>query len=164
MATGILQDGRDGRDIILRLIENLGVAQGVPPDGAAGDVLKAQPSSTQFFDLSLLGPDFEWPERSVLTLYETRASTGVLTVAYLRLWLYDAISGKAYPAGSGTDADKGKLNNAGTYGEVASDKVRHREVIYNPGVCDGVQVEVGTIAGTTPTFNVDLRIPRAGRL
>jgi len=164
MATGIIRNGRDGGDIIIRLVEGIAAAQGVPADGAAGDVLKAQPLSTQFFDLSLLGPAFVWPERSVLTCYETGTSSGVLTIAYLRIWLYDAISGKAYPAGSGTDADKGKLNNAGTYGETAADKVRHREVLYNPGVCDGIQCEFGTIAGTTPTFNLDLRIPRAGRL
>lgn len=154
------------RGVLVRLLENLAAAQGAPPDGVPGDVLRPRPTSTQFFNVAELLPNMRnaqavfdgWPDSSTIRLYET-AGSGTMTLAYARIWLYDAVSQKAFPAGTGSDADKGKLNGAVAFGETGSDKIRHAEPLAFTSHFDGVQVELGTFGGTNPTFNVDWFVP-----
>ena len=167
MSTGIQYVNERG--IMVRLLENLAAVNAFPADGAPGDVLKAQPSSTQFFDLRLLDPfvgeDSDWQVDSITTLYlyET-AGSGTMTLAYARVGLYLATARKAFPAGNGLDADKGKLNNAGALGETGANQLRHAEPLAYPDHFDGIQVELGTFGGTAPTYNVDwwIRLRRRG--
>lgn len=164
MPTGIIQI--DKRGALVRLLDSLGAAQGAPPDGAAGDVLMAMPSSTKFFDLRVLevawrdtfAVDFLWPDASTTWLYET-AGSGTMTIAYARVWLYHRSSGKAFPAGIGADTTKGYLNGGTAFGETGADRVRHVEPLLYPGAGDGINVELGTFGGTSPTFSLDMFFP-----
>jgi hypothetical protein len=161
MATGIqLSDSKRGT--IVRLLENVGAATGKPADGTPPNVLRANPTATQFFAMSELGLGSVPPEGCSLRIYET-AGSGALSIAYARLWVYDIVAQKAFPAGIGADADKGKLNNGAAFGITDTAKLRHTEPLLFLDHCDGIQCELGTIAGTTPTFNVDLFIPRGRR-
>lgn len=162
--TGIIEIGPRG--VLVRLLHNLAAAQGAPPDGQAGDVLKASPTSTTFFDfraleaawLSQFGVEFVWPDTSTVWLYET-AGSGTITLSYARIWLYQSSSGRAFPAGIGADATKGYLNGGASFGETGSDQLRHVEPVAYPGSGDGINVELGTFGGTNPTFNLDMFFP-----
>lgn len=89
---------------------------------------------------------------AILHLYNT-AGSGAITLAFLRLWGWCAATGLWGPIGTGTDADKGKINAAGGYafGEVASDKIVHYERILDPGLFDYITAELGTVAGQADT-------------
>ena len=111
----------------------------------------------------ILSGDFNAsPDTAAIRIYET-AGSGVITIASARLLLFDATSGKVFPAGIGTDADKGKLNVAGAFGETGTDQLRHQELLSYPGHSDGIQIALGTFGGTSPTFNVDLWLPSPRR-
>jgi hypothetical protein len=167
MATGIIKV--DPRGITVRLLENLAAAQGAPADGAPADMLKERPSSVQFFDLAALyaaylaqySVPFEWPDVCTIRLYET-AGSGTMTVAYARLWLYDTLSQKAFPAGIGADATKGYLNGGSAYGETGANLLRGAEPLMYPGHCDGINVELGTFGDASQRHNVDWFIPSPG--
>lgn len=161
MATGIQSTNNNKRSIVVRLLEDIAAANSTLP--TVTPALSATPTSTQFFDLSKLGNGFVFPEDSTIQISESGTSSGALTIAYVRVWLYDAVTGKSYPAGTGTDADKGKINGGAALGVTATDRLRHREPLLFLGHADGIQLEVGAIGGTTPTFNLDLVIPRYAR-
>lgn len=164
MATGIIKI--DDQGVWVRLLKNLAAAQGAPADGGSGDMLKAKPTSTTFYDfadlrdawLKQFGVPFLWPELATVFLYET-AGSGTITLAYARLWLYSGLIGKAFPAGIGADAAKGYLNGGSSFGETGTDKLRHCEPLMFPGQGDGMNIELGTYGGTNPTFNVDVFFP-----
>jgi len=159
MATGA-QESNGKRGTVVRLLENCGSANGIPADGAPNAVLQKFPTSSQFFALKELGAGFIWPEDASIRIYET-AGSGALSIAYARVWIYDLVAQKAFPAGIGTDADKGKINNGAAFGITSTGKLRHSEPLLYPGHCDGIQIELGTIGGSSsPTFNVELFFPR----
>lgn len=69
-------------------------------------------------------------EAEIIILAE---GNGVMQIGYVRIWVYDEILAAWFPIGTGTDADKGKLNADGGFvmGEIAAlpDTVRHCERI-----------------------------------
>jgi hypothetical protein len=163
MATG-LQAQTNDRYLTIRLIEGATAATGNPPDGAsagATTLLVADPDPDEFFDLRSIAGNFKgaFPTPCQVLVYNT-AGTNVVSVTYVKLWGYNITSGRAFPLGAGADADRGKLNNGGTVGEVATDDVRLAEVVLYLGLWDGIQAEVGVTAGTgAEAFNVDLLVP-----
>jgi hypothetical protein len=160
MATGI-QSTSSKRGLVVRLLEGLTAANSTLPTVTA--VASEFPTSTEFFDLSLLGDGYILPEDASIRISES-AGSGALSIAYARLWIYDRFSGKSYPAGIGTDASKGKLNNGAALGITATGLLRHTEPLLFVGHADGIQVELGAIGGSSsPAFHVDLWIPRYAR-
>lgn len=93
------------------------------------------------------------------TLVIKGAGTGVLTFTGGRLWGYHTASAKWYPLGTGTDADKGKINGGVALGEVSADNLVHAEPVLFLGHFDRVYLE-GTPAGTNPLFEAWLITPR----
>lgn len=143
-------------------MENLAAANTIA-EGASPDVLRDVPSTTQFYRISLVSDrldrlGYEWPDESSIYLYET-AGSGTMTLASARVIFYDSTSNKMFPAGTGADATKGMLNNGASFGETGSDKLRHAEPILYAHHWDGIAVEIGSFGGTSPTYNVEWRIP-----
>lgn len=147
MATGI-QTSLSKRGITFRLAENV---------NASG--LAAPTAATDGFDLSTLEAGYLFPEYAAISIYNA-SGTGSLSIAYARLWLYDLVSGFWFPAGIGTDANKGKLNGGAAMGATATDQLRHREVLAYPALADRVAIELNTVAGTSPAMNCDVFLPR----
>lgn len=60
-----------------------------------------------------------------------RATDDGAASAKFRLWFkFPGLPGHAWcPAGTGTDADKGKLNNGAAIGEVVDSEIRHAELV-----------------------------------
>lgn len=157
MATGL--QGSSSRYYTIRLIEGATAATGVPPDAAATSALKAAPTADEFYDLRSLGMVGAFPQACQVLVYNT-AGTNPVSVSYVRLWGYNAEAARAFPLGTGADADRGKLNLAGSIGEVDTDHARLAEVVLYLGMWDGIQAEVGVTAGTgAEAFNVDLLVP-----
>lgn len=93
-----------------------------------------------------------------LIFYNT-AGTGAMAVSYLRLWagilLDDGATILWVPAGTGVDADKGKLNNGLSVGTVAANQMYHTERIRGFRDWNRVALETGTLTGT-PTMKAQL--------
>jgi len=163
MATGIQGIVRDR--LVIRLLENLAATNTVA-EGAAVDVLKERPLSTQFFDIGQVRTylvdqgitDFVWPDDSWVEIYET-AGSGTMTIASARVVHYSAASGKLFYPGPGLDASKGMLNNAAALGETGTDKLRHKELLLYPQHADGLQIELGTFGDASQRHNADWHIP-----
>jgi hypothetical protein len=89
------------------------------------------------------------------SLMYKQSGTGTQTCAYLRVWLYSAALAEWIPAGSGDDADKGKLNaSAGTpyaLGEVGTDEILHTERIRGLREFERIYIEAGALGGTSPS-------------
>ena len=150
MATGI-QASNSKRGTTIRLAENV---------NASG--LAAPTLATDGFDLALLDKAYLWPEACAISVYNA-SGTGSLSIAYAKLWLYDLLSTTWFPAGIGTDANKGKLNGGAAMGVTATDQLRHREVLAYPALADRWAIELNTVAGTNPAMNVDVFLPRDSR-
>jgi hypothetical protein len=160
MATG-LQGTTNSRYLTVRLIDAATAATGKPVEGAAATVLKAVPTADEFFDLRAVNDNFRgaFPVPCQVLVYNT-AGTNPVSVTFIRLWGYNAASGKMFPLGTGADADKGKINNAAALGETDTDDLRHAEVVLYLGMWDGIMAEVGTTGGTgAEAITVDLLIP-----
>lgn len=86
--------------------------------------------------------------RGTLRLYNT-AGSGTITLSYLRMRGWCASDGLFMPVGTGTDANKGKINvaNSFTFGEVGSDLILHTEPFLYVGDFDWLHAELGAIAG-----------------
>lgn len=162
MATGLQATATSSsRYMTIRLIEGELAATGKPVEGAAATVLKAAPTADEFFDLRSINDNYKmaFPTPCQVLVYNT-AGTNPVSVTYIRLWGYNALSARMFPLGTGLDADKGKINNAAALGETDTDDLRHAEVVLYLGMWDGIQVEVGVTGGTgAEAFNVDLLIP-----
>lgn len=98
-------------------------------------------------------------ESVFLAIYD-RSGTGVLNLTYAKVWGYIKDLDKWFPLGTGTDAGRGKANEGQTVGEVASDEVRLIQIFDFVTVFDRLAVELNTVAGTNPVFDVDLILPR----
>lgn len=160
MAKGIQAQTND-RYITVRLIEGETSATGKPVEGAAATVLKAAPTADEFFDLRSINDNYKgaFPTACQLLVWNT-AGTNPVSITFVRLWGYNATSGKMFPLGTGADADKGKINNTASLGETDTDDLRHAEVVLYLGLWDGIQAEIGTTGGTgAEAFTVDLLIP-----
>ena len=150
MATGLQSVTASTRIKTVRLVEAATAANGVP-SGAPSST----PAATVGFALgshTLLGPD------CTVRLYST-AGSATMTLSYARVWGYSVASGVWCPLGIGTDADKGKINNAGTFGETGADVIRHSELLTGIHHFDGIYVELGTFGGTATAITVDLDFP-----
>lgn len=159
MATGV-QTPTNNRFTVVRLLDAELAATGAPVEAAEATALSTTPTADQFFDLRSIKPAGGMLKNCGVRVYNT-AGTNPVSVTYIRVWLYWADIGKAFPYGVGADADKGKLNDTTiALGETATDKVRHFEVIPDIGLADGIQVELGVTGGTgAEAFTVDLIIP-----
>ena len=156
MATGLQASNSNNFDVV-RLLE--GETAACAPVEAA--VLSETPTSAQFFDLTALrakrGP---LPEETAIRV-RSRAGSGVMTCAYVRIWLADKASATMVPYGVGADADKGKLNNGAAFGETGANVIRHQELVPYLGTADGIMAELGALGGTATAIDVDLIIPRS---
>ena len=85
-------------------------------------------------------------------------SGGTVTMT-LRLWGYSEALAVWMPLGTGTDADKGKLNAGAAIGEVGTDVALHAERIEDLGCFDRVYLEVTAIGGTSTTVSAILVTP-----
>lgn len=88
-------------------------------------------------------------------IYST-AGSGAMSIDYVRMWGYDPSSARWFPLGTGTDADKGKLNGGLPIGETATDQICHTERI-NVGGFTRFALSSGTFNGTAPTIQAFLR-------
>ena len=160
MTTG-LQGTTNSRYHTVRLIDAATAATGKPVEAVAATALKTQPTPDEFFDLREINNNYKgsFPVPCQVLVYNT-AGTNPVSVSFIRLWGYNAASAKMFPLGTGADADKGKINNAGTLGETDTDDLRHAEVVLYLGMWDGIMAEVGTTGGTgAEAITVDLLIP-----
>lgn len=158
MTTGI-QTQKNSRYDSYLLLDTQGT-NGKPAEGAAATVLKAAPAPTEFLDLRGITPAGRKLPTCALLLHNV-AGTGVVSISYVRVWLYNATTGKSYPYGVGADADKGKINGGAALGVTDTDKLRHFEILPDLGFADGIQVELGVTTGTgTETFTAYLLVPR----
>lgn len=83
-------------------------------------------------------------------------ASGVASIAYGRLWGYSnagpARARKFAPLGTGTDADKGKINGGDPLGETSADQISHVEIVDNLDKLDWIYLELGAF---TTAGNVD---------
>lgn len=86
------------------------------------------------------------------------AGTGAVALGYVRIWC--RYLGTLWcPLGVGTDADKGKLNQAGGFalGAVDTDQLRHEEIIVGFRNADRIYAEIFGLGGAgSPAFDVAL--------
>lgn len=144
MATGI-QSGSSKNTVVVRLVDAASVANGAPDDTAA------------FSGVGLPVPliNGKGPTYGSIRVHNP-AGVGGVGVTYVRLWGGqrdpdgdDATDkGKWFPGGTGTNADKGKINNGQALGETSTNRLRHAEPVTLPGHCDRVYAELGTVSGS----------------
>ena len=92
------------------------------------------------------------------------AGSGTMTLGACRLLVADKASAVGGPLGVGADATKGMLNNGAGFAEDGADVIYHRETIaYDLNHADGLQVQLGAIAGTATAIRVEAIIPRRVR-
>lgn len=146
MTVGI-QPSDSKRGLTVRLVESATTANGAPSaatDGFALDDLK-------------LG---YVPALEIEIQIASDAGSGVMTCSYARVWGYNATTARWFPVGTGSDADKGKLNNAAVLGETGTDAIRHAELFLFPGLFDRIYIELGVFGGAATALDVDVVFPR----
>lgn len=144
----------------VQVINAITAANGVPSGAAAGVPLFKSSQDMQFINPQFDG-FYDNIDEADLVLKVT--GTGVLTIAYLRLWGFHKLSkgpvpvtdaSDWFPMGTGADADKGKLNGATVaLGEVKTDVVLHMEKIRGLRNLDRFYLEVGTVGGTVTSID-----------
>lgn len=154
MATGWQSTATSDRNRIFRLVDALTGASVAAPTASTDGVSWETGAASR--NPGMLARE---SERCMIAIYNT-AGSGVLAITYVRLWGYIKDLDKWFPIGTGTDADKGKVNDAVALGEVAADTLRHIEVLSDLSVFDKLHAEVSGAAGTTPSYNIDLIFPR----
>mgnify|MGYP001570413081 FL=1 len=78
---------------------------------------------------------------------KSTAGSGTLTATF-RLWGKADAVGIWCPLGTGTDANKGKLNAAVACGETSADVIAHSEVVEGLECVDSMALEITAIGGT----------------
>ncbi len=155
MATGLQGSNSNQFDVIRLLEAELAACAPVEPA-----VLAAVPTNAQFYDLTAHRTQRgKLPDGTAIRVRST-AGSGVMTCAYVRIWLADKASATMFPYGVGADADKGKLNNGGALGEDGANIIRHDELVPYLGHADGIMAELGALGGTATAITVELIIPR----
>ena len=86
------------------------------------------------------------PERMKAIVAST-AGSGTMTVT-CRLWGYYGATAGWAPIGTGTDADKGKLNAATATAETGTDSIKHAEELQGLGLASRLYLQVTAIGGT----------------
>lgn len=99
-----------------------------------------------------VGEGFDDDVEECVLYFFNDAGTGVISVSYIRAWIYHPKSAKWFPLGNGTAGDKGKLNDGASLAEVSADLVVHAEMLRGLGAANRFALELGTITGTTPTW------------
>jgi hypothetical protein len=155
MATG-LQGSENSNVNRIVLIEGATAANAVAV-GTSATTLSETPTTAQYYDLrayrALYG---SIPDEALLVIRST-AGSGTMTLGACRVMVSTGAVGG--PLGIGTDAAKGGINNGAAFVEDAANHIYHREVIAGLSMVDGVQVQLGTIAGTSTAINVELHFP-----
>lgn len=161
MATGFQKSEDSNVDRIV-LIEGATTANTVAI-GTAATTLSTTPTVAQYYDLRAYRAIAGTIPDEALLVIRSIAGSGTMTLGACRLMVSTGAVGG--PLGVGTDAGKGGINNGGSFGEDASaaDHIYHREVIAGLSLVDGVQVQLGAIAGTATAINVELHFPRYRR-
>lgn len=77
-----------------------------------------------------------------------------------RLWGYSGDADDWFPLGTGTDGDKGKLNEGAELGETSTDKIQHAEAVEFAGHFTRLYLELIGPGGTAPSFNAWFIAPR----
>jgi len=98
------------------------------------------------------GEGFDDDVEEAILYFFNDAGTGVVSVSFIRAWIYHPKSAKWFPLGNGTAGDKGKLNDGAALNEVSTDLVVHAEMLRGLGAAARFAIETGTITGTTPTW------------
>lgn len=112
--------------------------------------------------LSELKAAFSKPDdQAVVKIYRTAGPAGAQNLAFARLWARNVDEegeGVWFPLGTGTGADKGKLNEGaaidGTGGLV------HAEPVFMPLTFDEIYIELGAFTGAALAVNVEMVFPR----
>lgn len=160
MATGYQGSSNNNVDVIV-LID---AATTVNTVTRASATFSATPGVTAFYDLAdyvaKVGP---FPPAFDIVIRQT-AGSGTMTLGACRLLVADKASAVGGPLGVGADATKGMLNNGAGFAEDGADVIYHRETIaYDLNHADGLQVQLGAIAGTATAIRVEAIIPRRVR-
>jgi hypothetical protein len=99
--------------------------------------------------------DFHDDEDAAIVAYST-AGSSTMTVT-LKLWLFDGIARRWYPAGTNaTAASKGLLNEGNAIGETGTDKIRHTEAVGNIRHFIRAYLEITAIGGTDTAISAYL--------
>lgn len=86
-------------------------------------------------------------DSAVLQVAST-AGSGTMTVT-LKLWGYSSVTGGWHPFGThATDATRGIINEGNAIGEVATDLLRHAEMVAGLTAFERIYLEVTAIGGT----------------
>ncbi len=160
MATGYQGSSNNNVDVIV-LIDAATTTNTVT---RASATFSATPGVTAFYDLSdyvaKVGP---FPPAFDIVIRQA-AGSGTMTLGACRLLVADKASAVGGPLGVGADATKGMLNNGAGFAEDGADVIYHRETIaYDLNHADGLQVQLGAIAGTATAIRVEAIIPRRVR-
>ncbi len=106
--------------------------------------------------------DFQDDEETSLILYST-AGSGTMTVT-CKLWLFDLVARRWYPAGThATDASKGLINEGNAMGETGTNSIRHTELVYGLRHYKRAYLEITTIGGTNTAITAYLQSRRLVR-
>jgi hypothetical protein len=164
MTAGLQSDTTSSRYTTIRLLDANAGTSSIPAEAAAATALKAVPTATEFFDLSLIGLpagvlNADWE----IFVWNTAGTDAVACT--VRLWAYkipvSGTAGTVFPWGVGTGANKGKINEFNSIDTSDTDKVRHWERIPGPGMVDGIMAQITASAGTgTEAWTVDVRCPK----
>lgn len=87
-------------------------------------------------------------------------TAGQTLSATCRLWGYLTAAAKWFPLGTGTDANKGKLNAGSAMGEVTTDVLLHAEPVLYPGHFDRLYLEITALSGSGASINAWITTPR----
>jgi len=136
-------------------------ANGAPSAATAGFPLFKSSRDMQFVDPTR---DGFYDNVDEATLVLKLSGTGTLTISYLRQWGYFQVTDAGVdasfwaPLGTGTDADKGKLNGVTVaLGETGTDIVVHAEKVRGLRDCDRYYLEVGVVGGTPTSIDAWLK-------
>lgn len=161
MATGYQGSTSNNVDVVI-LIDAATTANTVT---RAGATFSSTPTVAQFFDLAALADAIGRLPASFDVVIRQTAGSGTMTLGACRLLVADKGSAVGGPLGVGADATKGMLNNGVGFAEDGADVIYHRETIaYDLNHADGIQVQLGAIAGTATAIRVELLLPRRSRL
>lgn len=123
------------------------------------------PAVTEYLDLRpYRRMNSSIPDEAHIVIRST-AGSGVMTLGVSQVFVADAVSATGGPLGIGSsDTTKGALNNGVALGESSADRIFHREKISGLACVDGIQVQLGAIAGTSTAIRVELHFARRERM
>lgn len=132
----------------LVLVSGTTAANGVPSAATDGVPVRKYAAGQD------IGQGFTDNVKDGLVTMRSTAGSGTLTLSYVRIWGYLSAISTWFPLGNGTDANKGKLNDAASFTEVGTDLLLHEEPIHDFGHFDRLYAEVGSFGGTSTAVEV----------